>query len=175
MSLIGARVVRKEDPNLLTGRGTFVDDVQLHGAATMAFVRSLEPHARITGIDTSAAEELPGVLAVWTAEHVADLPPCPGLPGLERPLLAKDKVRFVGEPVAVVVAEDRYVASDAVEQVMVDYEPLPAAASIGAASRRTAHPCSSRSSARTSSSPTRGPTTSPRCSSPRHGRHRCTS
>lgn len=135
MSLIGAKVLRKEDPNLITGRGQYVDDIRPDGCATMVFVPSTEAHARIVSIDTSAAKECPGVLAVWTAADVADLPPCPGLPGLERPLLASDRVRFSGEPVAVIVAEDRYLAADAVEMVVVDYEPLPVAADITAALR----------------------------------------
>jgi len=129
MSLVGARVIRKEDPNLITGRGQFVDDVQLAGAAHMVFVRSIEAHATIKGIDTTAALECDGVLGVWTAQDL-NLPPLPGVPGLERPTLASDKVRFVGEPVAVVVAEDRYLAADAAELVFVDYEPLDAVTSI---------------------------------------------
>jgi carbon-monoxide dehydrogenase large subunit len=133
MSLIGARVLRKEDPNLITGRGQYVDDLAPAGCTHMAFVRSTQAHARIVAIDASGARALPGVLEVWTADDVADLPPCPGVPGLERPLLAKDKVRFVGEPVAVVVAEDAYTAADAVEAVVVDYEVLDAVASIAAA------------------------------------------
>jgi carbon-monoxide dehydrogenase large subunit len=133
MSLIGSRVLRKEDPNLLTGRGQFVDDIHINGCAEMAFVQATEPHAAITRIDTSAAMACPGVIAVWTAADVADLPPCPGLPGLERPLLAGDRVRFAGEPVAIVVAENRYLAADAVGLVTVDYEPLEAVSSISAA------------------------------------------
>jgi carbon-monoxide dehydrogenase large subunit len=132
MSLIGARVLRKEDPNLLTGRGQFVDDITLAGTAVMTLVTSIEPHARIVGIDTAEAKALPGVLAVWTAADVAEFAPL-GLPGLGRPLLATDVVRFVGEPVAVVVAENRYIATDAAQLVVVDYEPLPAVASLSAA------------------------------------------
>ncbi len=133
MSLVGARVQRKEDPNLLTGRAQFVDDINLAGCATMVFVGSTEAHARIVSVDTRQALGHPGVLAVWTAADVADLPPCPGLPGLERPLLASGVVRFVGEPVAVVVADDRCTAADAAEMVHIEYEPLPAVASLGAA------------------------------------------
>ncbi len=133
MSLIGARVQRKEDPDLLTGRAQFVDDIKLAGCATMVFVGSTEAHARIAAIDVSQAKGHPGVLAVWTASDVADLPPCPGLPGVERPLLASGVVRFVGEPVAVIVAEDRHAAVDAAEKVRVDYEPLPPVVGIAAA------------------------------------------
>lgn len=125
MTMVGARVIRKEDPNLITGRGTYVDDVHLVGATHMHFVRSTEAHARLTSIDTADAKALPGVLGVYTIDDFADLGPLPNVPGLDRPLLARGKVRFVGEPVAVVVAENAYVAADAVELVAVDYEPLP--------------------------------------------------
>ena len=132
MSLIGARVLRKEDPNLLIGRGQFVDDITPAGTVVMAFVLGTEPHARVTNIDASAALALPEVLAVWTAADLDGLPPL-GLPGLGRPMLATDVVRFVGEPVAVVVAENKHVAADAAAMVLVDYERLPVAASIAAA------------------------------------------
>ncbi|MEE8601464.1 xanthine dehydrogenase family protein molybdopterin-binding subunit [Euzebya tangerina] len=138
MSLVGAAVLRKEDPNLLVGRGTFTDDLHPAGTAFMAFVRSPEAHARITGIDTSAAADMPGVHGVWSLAELSlgegeGIPPLPGVPGLERPALADGVVRFAGEPVAVLVADDRYLAADAVEAVDVDYEPLPAVASIPAA------------------------------------------
>ena len=106
MSIVGAKVIRKEDPNLLTGRGQFVDDIQLTGTTHMAFVRSTEAHALIKSIDVSAALECEGVIGAWTAADL-ELPPLPGAPGLERPALAIDKVRFVGEAVAVVVAETK--------------------------------------------------------------------
>jgi carbon-monoxide dehydrogenase large subunit len=125
-SMVGAAVVRKEDPNLLTGRGTYVDNLQLPGMLHMAFVRSVEAHARVRAIDGTAAGAIPGVLGVFTARDLPELPPIPtAVPGLERPSLARDRVRFVGEPVAVVVAEDRYLAADAVARVAVDYDPLP--------------------------------------------------
>ncbi len=129
MSLIGARVLRKEDPNLITGRGQFVDDITPAGTVVMAFVMSTEPHSRIVNIHSADALALPGVLAVWTAADIAELSTL-GLPGLGRPLLATDVVRFVGEPVAVVVAETKYIAADAAQLVIVDYESMPAAASI---------------------------------------------
>jgi carbon-monoxide dehydrogenase large subunit len=136
MSLVGAAVKRKEDPDLLLGRGRFVDDLAPAGTLFMTFVRSTEAHARITSIDTSGAMALPGVYGVYTAEDFAELPPIPGLPPevapLHRPVLAPGVVRFVGEPVAVVVAEDRYRAADAVEEVIVEYEPLPVLPSIEA-------------------------------------------
>ncbi|HJM27493.1 MAG: xanthine dehydrogenase family protein molybdopterin-binding subunit [Acidimicrobiales bacterium] len=130
MSLVGARVIRKEDPNLISGRGQFVDDVKIAGTAHMVFVRSIEAHARIKDIDVSAALECEGVIGVWTATNL-ELGPLPGVPGLERPALAKDKVRFVGEAVAVVVAENRYAAADGAELVLVDYEPLGVVTNIG--------------------------------------------
>ena len=122
---IGTSVLRKEDSPLLTGRGQFVDDVRLPGTVTMAFVRSTVAHARITAIDTAAARDLPGVFGVWTAADLPDLPFTRSVPTMERPCLAIDTVRWVGEPVAVVVATDRYVAEDAAELVLVDYDSLP--------------------------------------------------
>jgi carbon-monoxide dehydrogenase large subunit len=129
----GARVHRVEDYRLLTGRGTFVDDVQLAGMLHGCFVRS--PHARavIEGIDTSKAMALEGVHAVFTG---ADLNPDlreqwdtmggPNAPQTPRTPLAQDQVRLVGDPVALVIARDRYIAEDAADLVEVDYRPLPA-------------------------------------------------
>jgi len=135
MSILGTRVVRTEDPRLLTAGGTYTDDLrlpELTGAARVTFVRSPVAHARITGIDTAAAREAPGVLAVLTAADLDDLPPGDGSPTAE-PLLATDRVRYVGEAVAIVVTEDGYQGADAAELVSVDYDPLPAVASISAA------------------------------------------
>ncbi|MDX6334541.1 MAG: aerobic carbon-monoxide dehydrogenase large subunit [Streptosporangiaceae bacterium] len=145
MSILGTRVVRTEDPRLLTAGGTYVDDLrvpELAGAARVTFVRSPVAHARITGLDTSAALAAPGVLAVFTAQDMDDLPPPPpdgegGPDGSEggpvplggpwaEPLLAADRVRFVGEPVAIVLTSDSYQGEDAAELVSVDYAPLPA-------------------------------------------------
>jgi len=143
MSILGTRVVRTEDPRLLTVGGTYVDDLrvpELEQAARVTFVRSPVAHALITGIDTSAAEEAEGVVAVLTVSDMDDLPPPPpdsGLTGTEgaplplgghwsEPLLAVDKVRFVGEPVAIVITDDRYQGEDAAELVSVDYQPLDA-------------------------------------------------
>ncbi|MGI9625067.1 MAG: xanthine dehydrogenase family protein molybdopterin-binding subunit [Acidimicrobiales bacterium] len=133
MSLVGARVLRKEDPKLITGRGQFVDDLNPAGTAYVAFATSDIAHGRINSIDTEAASAIEGVLAVWTAEDVSHLPPPPGVPGLERPLLATEKVRFVGEPVAVVAATSRGVAADAAAAIFADIEPLPAVTSVGEA------------------------------------------
>jgi carbon-monoxide dehydrogenase large subunit len=139
-SMVGATVVRKEDPALLTGRGRYVDDLQLPGTLHMAYVRSSQAHARITGIDTEAARDLPGVLGVWTAADLPGLPNTRSIPGMERPCLATDTVRFVGEPVAVVAATDRYLAADAAAAVVVDYDPLPALVTIEAAMAEGAAP-----------------------------------
>ena len=135
MSILGTRVLRTEDPRFLTTGGVYtedVTDVRLAGACHVFFVRSPVAHARITGIDKTAALAAPGVLGVYTAEDVADLPIidplAPGLMNVKmtRTMLAADKVRFVGEPVAVVVTEDPYQGEDAIELVDVDYDPLPA-------------------------------------------------
>jgi carbon-monoxide dehydrogenase large subunit len=149
MSILGTRVVRTEDPELLTAGGTYVDDLRVPELATAAratFVRSPIAHAMITGIDVSAAREAPGVVAVLTVADMDDLPPPPpppedGVGGAEgaplplggpwaEPLLAVDRVRFVGEPVAIVITDDRYEGEDAAELVSVDYEPLPAVAHV---------------------------------------------
>jgi aerobic carbon-monoxide dehydrogenase large subunit len=129
----GARINRVEDARLLTGHGTYVDDISLPGMLHACFVRSPFARAAIRGIDTTEAAALPGVHHVFTA---ADLNPRareqwhtsigPKSPETPRPPLAEGEVRFVGDPVALVVAEDRYVAEDAAELVAVDYDPLPA-------------------------------------------------
>lgn len=131
----GTRVARVEDNRLLTGRGTFVDDVVRPGMLHACFVRSPFARARIKGIDTSAALAMPGVHAVFTAD---DLNPDvkeawhavagKDIPDTPRPPLAEGEVKFVGDPVALVVADSRYLAEDAVDAVDVDYEPLPAVA-----------------------------------------------
>ena len=133
MSILGNRVLRREDPKFLTVGATYCDDLRderLNGAAYVTFVRSTVAHAKITGIDTSEAKAAPGVIAVLTSADVdlADAPPNPPLmnPAMGRPFLAKDTVRFVGEPVAIVVTEERYQGEDAAELVMIDYDPLPA-------------------------------------------------
>lgn len=131
MSLVGAKVLRKEDPRLLTGTGSFVDDLAPVDGAFASFVMSTEAHARIESIDVRAALAVDGVLAVYTAADFADHPDLPGgLPDLERPVLARNRVRFVGEPVAVVVADDRYAAADGVQAVEVEYDPLPVVTTI---------------------------------------------
>ncbi|MEV4103784.1 xanthine dehydrogenase family protein molybdopterin-binding subunit [Nonomuraea sp. NPDC049649] len=130
MTTIGSAVPRKEDAALLRGRGTFVDDIHRPGLVHMVYVHSTEAHALITGIDAEEARSLPGVLGVWTAQDFAGLPPRPSVPGLDRGYLAGDKVHYVGEPLAVVVAADRYTAADAARAVRVSYEPLPVMATV---------------------------------------------
>ena len=131
---IGAPIRRREDVRFLTGKATFVDDIKLPHMLHAAIVRSPQGHARITAIDAAPALAIPGVVAVFTFQDIAPhVTPIPirlyPLPGLERFLqypLANDKVRYVGEPVAVVVASSRYVAEDALDAIEVHYEPLPA-------------------------------------------------
>ncbi|TCK26370.1 carbon-monoxide dehydrogenase large subunit [Pseudonocardia endophytica] len=133
--LIGSRVRRQEDPRLLTGRGQFVDDVALPGMLEAAVLRSPHPHARITNVDVSEALALPGVFAVLTGEEVRDVCASPQpvvwrmIPDqrmTDQYALAVDKVRYVGQAVAVVAAVDRYVAEDALGLIEVDYEVLDA-------------------------------------------------
>ena len=132
----GQSIPRNEDPRLLTGQALFVDDVQLPGMLHAAYLRSEHAHARIKQIDPSEALKLPGVRAVFTARDLGEywqpgplLVPPPPIENIvfhkcTQVPLAKDKVRHVGEPVAVVIAESRYLAEDAVERIVVDYEPL---------------------------------------------------
>jgi carbon-monoxide dehydrogenase large subunit len=150
MSILGTRVIRTEDPRLLTAGGVYVDDLRepdLVGAARATFVRSTVAHARITGIDATDALTQPGVIAVLTAADMDDMPPPPPDSGeggaaegpiplggqWSEPLLAVEVVRFVGEPVAIVLTDSTYQGEDAAELVSVDYEPLPAVPDIDAA------------------------------------------
>ena len=128
--LVGQRVKRREDPRLIQGRGTYVDDVVLVGMHHLAFKRSDVAHGRILDIDTAAAEAMAGVEAVFTGAQIAEiLGPMPigtPAPSPEHRAVAVDTVRYTGEPVAVVVARDRYVARDAAEAIAVTYDTLPA-------------------------------------------------
>src|SRR6202046_2584293 len=153
MSILGTRVIRTEDPRLLTSGGVYVDDLRepdLAGAVRATFVRSTIAHALITGIDTAAALTAPGVVAVLTAADMTDLPAPPpaeplpddapppeGPPRMggawREPLLAVARVRFVGEPVAIVLTDSTYQGEDAAELVSVDYEVLPAVTTIDGA------------------------------------------
>jgi aerobic carbon-monoxide dehydrogenase large subunit len=130
VSILGNRVLRREDPTFLTVGGTYVDDLALEGAAHVVYVRSTVAHARITSIDVSEAKAAPGIISVFTADEVDLAPVGPSMPMINeamlRPWLAKDKVRYVGELVAAVVAETRAQGVDAAELVLVDYEPLDA-------------------------------------------------
>jgi carbon-monoxide dehydrogenase large subunit len=125
---MGGIVKRKEDPALVRGQGRFVDDIHLAGELSVAFVRSPFAHARINSIDTSAALAIDGVEAVYTIEDVRDLGPLLAqvAVGPLRPLLADGAVHHAGQGVAMVVASNRYIAQDAVDAVVVDYDPLPA-------------------------------------------------
>ena len=134
MSLVGAKVLRKEDPSLLTGHGKFVDDFSPPNTAFGQFVMSDQAHAKIISIDVSEALKMPGVLGVWTAVDFVSFPNLPGgMPDFERPVLAHDRVRWAGEPVAIVVAENRFQAADAVPAVVVEYETLEAVTSVAQA------------------------------------------
>lgn len=130
-SILGNRVLRKEDPKFLTTGGVYVDDLRdeplLQGAAHVTYVRSTVAHGTIRSIDASAALEMPGVIGVYTAADLG-LEPVPSdfNPMVTRGLLAIGKVRFVGEPVAAVVSTDPRVGEDAAEQVIVEYDVLPA-------------------------------------------------
>src|SRR5206468_3431027 len=136
--LMGAEIKRKEDPRLITGASVYVGDITLPGLHHVAFVRSPYAHARIRRIDASAALKRPGVRAVFTGRDIqgrcAPLPIAGGGEGGEATAaatrthlaLSLDRVRYVGEAVAAVIAESEALARDAVEAVVVDWEPLPA-------------------------------------------------
>ena len=132
--LIGKRIRRREDPRLITGTATYVDDMQLAGMHYASIVRSPHAAAKIRSIDIKAALAAPGVVAVFTGSDTKDVGPVPcggSLPGLRVPhhhILATDRVYYVGHAVAVVVAADRYVARDAADLVEIDWEILPAVA-----------------------------------------------
>ncbi|MEU5292368.1 xanthine dehydrogenase family protein molybdopterin-binding subunit [Streptomyces umbrinus] len=130
--LVGKAVRRREDPRLLTGRGRFVDDIALPGMLHAQFVRSTVAHAELASVDVSAVLEVPGVVGVFTAEdlELGDIVAQLGRPLSEfvptaMPVLARDKVRYVGEPIAIVVARDAYAAEDGLEAAKVSYATLP--------------------------------------------------
>src|SRR5512145_3276852 len=132
MAFVGRSVPRLEDRPLLMGRGRFAADVSFPHQLHMRVVRSAHAHGRITAIDCAAALAMPGVVAVWTADDVVDVPPIDfrltrveGLEAYRQPVLAKGRVRYVGEPVAAVFADDPYLAEDAAERVEVAIEELP--------------------------------------------------
>jgi carbon-monoxide dehydrogenase large subunit len=127
--LVGQRIKRREDPRLIQGRATYVDDVKIAGMRHLAFKRSDVAHGRISSIDTSAAQAMDGVEAVFTGAQIAELlAPMPigtPFPSPAHRAVAVDMVRYAGEAVAVVVASDRYVARDAADAIVVKYEMLP--------------------------------------------------
>lgn len=132
-SYIGSRIKRTEDPRLIQGLGHYVDDIKLADTLELAFVRSVHAHARINFIDTAAAKARPGVVAIYTGVDVQGrigaVPCASSLEGLKiphHPVLAIGKVRYVGEPVAVVVAQNKYVARDAATLINIDYDPFEA-------------------------------------------------
>jgi aerobic carbon-monoxide dehydrogenase large subunit len=132
MSIVGTSVRRLEDPPLVTGRGAFAGDVAFPHMLHMRLVRSAHAHGRIVSIDASAALALSGVTGVWTSADVAEIPPIDfrltrveGLAPYRQPILARERVRYVGEPVAAVFATDPYVAEDAADLVAVEVEDLP--------------------------------------------------
>ena len=132
MSVVGRSVPRLEDRPLVTGRGRFAADVGFPHMLYMRVVRSVHAHGRIASIDAGAARALPGIVAVWTFADVADIPPIDfrltrieGLAPYRQTILARHRVRYVGEPVAVVFATDAYLVEDAADLVVVEVEELP--------------------------------------------------
>src|SRR5947207_11267483 len=143
---IGASVVHKEDRRFITGKGRYVDDVKMVGLTHAHFIRSPHAHAKVKGIDSSAAMKMPGVVGVLTGQQIVNekignlicgwaITSKDGTPMKMGawPAMAPETVRFVGQAVAVVIAETKNQAHDAADAVVVDYEPLPAAADIRAA------------------------------------------
>jgi aerobic carbon-monoxide dehydrogenase large subunit len=130
---IGQSVARLEDPPLVQGQGRYAGDISFPHQLHMRVARSNHAHGRIAAIDTAAARAVPGVVAVWTAADIADVPPIdfregriPALEPYRQPVLARERVRYVGEPIAAVFAEDPYVAEDAADLVTVKISELPA-------------------------------------------------
>lgn len=143
-SILGNRVLRKEDPKFLTSGGKYVDDLydepMLQGALHVTYVRSSVAHGRILSIDTADAASMPGIVAVFTAESLGLQPvPAPFNPMVARTLLASDKVRYVGEPLAAIVSETREQGVDAAESVIVDYDVLEALVDVEAAMASSTH------------------------------------
>ena len=127
--LVGQAIRPLEDPRLISGQGEYLEDLRIPDMVDVALVRSIEPHARITSIDASAALAMPGVIAVITGDDLKDIGSVPVGGNVKvpaHPPLARDIVRFVGDPIAAVVADSRYRAQDAADAVVVTYENLPA-------------------------------------------------
>src|SRR5258705_8267366 len=133
--VLGKPIKRREDPRFITGRGTYVDDVKVSGTTIAAFVRSPHAHARIKKIDTAAARKHPGVVAIFTGKDMTGVNSLPCgwlLPELKVPPhmpLAGDAARYVGDPVAIVIAETQSAARDAADLVDVDWDVLPSVTS----------------------------------------------
>jgi aerobic carbon-monoxide dehydrogenase large subunit len=132
-SWIGRSVARLEDPPLVAGRGQFAGDINFPHQLTMRIMRSAHAHGHIKAIDAAAARALPGVFAVWTAEDIADVPPVdfregpiPTLDPYRQPVLAQNRVRYVGDPIAAIFAADAYIAEDAADLIAVEIDELPA-------------------------------------------------
>jgi CO/xanthine dehydrogenase Mo-binding subunit len=148
--LVGKSIRRNEDARLLTGRAQFVDDVHLPGMLHAAFLRSDHAHARLRNIDLSKARKHPGVIAAYAADDLGAYwapgpllvppPPIAGLTFNHAPQvpLVRGKVRYVGEPIAIVIAESRYIAEDALSDIVLDLEPLPAVVDLEAGLERSA-------------------------------------
>src|SRR5579864_6700953 len=143
-SYIGRPMRRVEDERLITGRGRYAGDIKVDGLAHLAVCRSTLPHARIRAVDRSVAAEMPGVLAVWTADDLpevaaglSDFGP-QDLESRGRPILNRDEVNYAGEAFAMVVAETEYQAHDAAEQVLPELDPLPGAGDVVTATSASA-------------------------------------
>jgi len=139
-AFVGSPVERVEDLRLLKGRGQYVDDLTCEGLKHAVILRSSVAHGRIRSIDAAAARARPGVVAVITAADIGAVPtiplrqePLPALRQYQQPVIAHGKVRYVGEPIAVVVADGAALAEDALDAILVDIEPLPAVADRAAA------------------------------------------
>src|SRR5262245_28891414 len=138
-NLIGQPFLRREDRPLLTGKGQYAGDVNLPGLLHVRIVRSVYPHARLVHINLEPARQMPGVVGAFALTELPEItgtlsdPAPPGLEVRPRPVLASDKVRYVGEPIAVVVAEEEGIASDAAEAVEIDYEPLDGSGNVTSA------------------------------------------
>src|SRR5947209_2002534 len=148
---VGASIKRVEDPRFLTGQGRYVDDIKFPNMAYAAFLRSPYAHARIT-VDVSEARVLPGVVAVFTAADLVGVvnpiqvdASLPGAKPLPHTALASGKVRFVGDLIAMVIAENRYIAEDAIDLIQVDYETLPPVPSMEVALDPTSTPLERKS------------------------------
>lgn len=147
--VIGQSLARREDVRFLTGRARYVDDIRRPGLLHAVVVRSTMAHALVRSIDVTAARAQPGVVAVFTGADIGDarviplwIKPMPGFDRFLQPTMAMERVRFVGEPLAIVIAEDRYLAEDAADLVEVDYEPLDAVVDVTSshAGRTLVHP-----------------------------------